>query len=53
MHRMALKFYTSAAKGLKLKVRKFRGLIPSFVEVTREKLVRAFFRTTKLNRVKT
>ena len=40
---MNLKFYTSVAKGLKLKVRKFLGLVPSFVEVTGEKLVgRAF-----------
>ena len=40
---MALKFYTSVAKGLKLKVRKFLGVIPKFVEVTGEKLVgRAF-----------
>ena len=36
---MTLKFYTSVAKGLKLKVRKFRGLNPAFVEVTGEKLV--------------
>ena len=34
-----LKFYTSVAKGLKLKVRKFWGLIPTFVEVTVEKVV--------------
>ena len=34
-----LKFYTSVAKRLKLKVRKFKGLIPTFVEVTGEKLV--------------
>ena len=34
----SLKFYTSVAKGLKLKVRKFWGLIPTFVEVTGEKL---------------
>ena len=34
-----LKFYTSVAKGLKPKVRKFLGLIPTFVEVKREKLV--------------
>ena len=34
-----LKFYTSVAKELKLKVRKFWGLIPTFVEVTEEKLV--------------
>ena len=32
-------FYTSVAKGLKLKVRKFLGLIPTFVEITGEKLV--------------
>ena len=36
---MALKFYTSVTKGLKLKVRKFWGLVPKFVEVTGEKLV--------------
>ena len=36
---MALKFYTSAAKGLKQKVTKFWGLITPFVEVTGEKLV--------------
>ena len=34
---MALQFYTSAGKGLKLKVSKFWGLIPKFVEVTVEK----------------
>ena len=34
-----LKFYTSLSKGLKLKVRKFWGLIATFVEVTEEKLV--------------
>ena len=34
-----LKLYTSVAKGLKLKVRKFWGIIPTFVEVTGEKLV--------------
>ena len=34
-----MKFYTSVAKGLKQKVKKFWGLIPTFVEVTREKLV--------------
>ena len=39
-----LKFDTSVAKGLKLNVRKFWGLIPTFVKVTGEKLVgRAFF----------
>ena len=30
---MAMKFYTSVAKGLKLKVRKFLELVPPFVEV--------------------
>ena len=36
---MALKFYTSMTKGLKLKVRKFWGIISTFIEVRREKLV--------------
>ena len=36
---MAFQFYTSLRKGLKLKVRKFWGLILTFVEVTGEKLV--------------
>ena len=36
-----LKFSTSLSKGLKLKVRKFCGLIPTFAEVTGEKLVGA------------
>ena len=31
---MALKFYTSVGKLFKLKVRKFCGLIPTFVEFT-------------------
>ena len=40
---MVLKFYTSVEKGLKLKATKFCWLIPTFVEVTREKLLgRAF-----------
>ena len=34
-----MKLYTSLSKGLKLKVRKFWGLILTFVEVTGEKLV--------------
>ena len=34
---MALKFYSSVAKGLKLKVRKFLKLIFVFAEVTVEK----------------
>ena len=44
-----LNFYTSVAKGLKLKVRKFLGLILTFVEVPGEKLVDP----PNLNRVKT
>ena len=38
-----LKLYDSVAKGLKLKVRKFWGLFPTFLEVTGEKLVGDFF----------
>ena len=34
---VAMKFYISVAKGLKLKVRKFWRLISTFVEVTRKK----------------
>ena len=49
----SLKFYTSMAKRLKLKVRKFWGLIPTFVEVTGEKLVGGHFTLPPiLNRVK-
>ena len=40
---MALKFYTSLEKKLKLKVRKFCGLIRMFEEVTGEKLVGTTF----------
>ena len=36
---MVLKFYPSVAKGLKLKVKNFWGLIPTFIEVTGEELV--------------
>ena len=36
---MNLKFYASVTKGLNIKVRKFRGLVPTFLEVTGEKLV--------------
>ena len=36
---MTLKFYTSVTKGLKLKVTKFYGLTPTFVEITWESLV--------------
>ena len=38
-----LKFYTSVEKGLKLKVRKFLGVVPTFGEVTGEKLVEGSF----------
>ena len=38
-----LKFYTSVAKGLKQKVRKFWGLILTFVEVVKKKTVRGAF----------
>ena len=48
---MALKFYTSVTKGFKLKVRKFYRLIPTFVEVTGEKLVGSLF-SLILNRIK-
>ena len=34
-----MKFYTSVAKGLKLKARRFLALIPTIAEVTEEKLV--------------
>ena len=37
---MAFKLYASVAKRFKLKVRESWRLIPTFVEVTREKLVR-------------
>ena len=40
---MALKSYTSVAKGLKLKSRKLWGLIITFVEVTGEKLIGGLF----------
>ena len=36
---MNLKFHTSVAKGLKLKVRKFWELIPTFAEVKEENLI--------------
>ena len=50
----SLKFYTSATKGLKLKVRKFWGLLLTFVEVAGEKLVGRLFAPPSpiLNRVK-
>ena len=50
---MDLKLYNSVTKGLKLKLRKFSGLIPTFVEVTGEKLVGGLFAPPPiLNRVK-
>ena len=48
---MDLTFYTSLAKGLKLNVRKFWELTPTFAEVTGEKLLGRAFLTTFLNRV--
>ena len=42
---MALKFYTIVTKGLKVKVGKFWGLIVTFAEFTREKLVGGLFIT--------
>ena len=36
---MVLKVYTSEAKGFKVKVRKFGGLIPTFLEVIGENQV--------------
>ena len=41
--RMALKSYASVAKGLKLKVGKCCGLIPTSVQVTGEKPVEGLF----------
>ena len=38
-----VKFYISVVKGLKLKVKKFLGLILTFVEVTGENLVGGTF----------
>ena len=49
---MVLTFYISVAKGLKLKVRELWGLIPTFVEVTVEKLVGGLSGPSILNRVK-
>ena len=44
---------TSVAKGLRLKVRRFLGLVPTFLEVTEEKLVQgAFLPPPILNSVK-
>ena len=43
-----LTFYTSLAKGLKLKARKFWGLIATFLEVTGKKLNRVKITINKL-----
>ena len=48
---MALKVYTSMAKGLKLKVGKFWGIIPMSVEVSEVKLVGGLFTPTILSSV--
>ena len=40
---MALKIYSSVAKALKIKVTESCGLIPTFLEVTRKKLVGGSF----------
>ena len=40
---ISLKFYSSVAKKLILKFRKFWGLVPTFLEVTGEKLVGGLF----------
>ena len=40
---MTFKFYTSIAKVLNLKVKKCWGVIPTFVELTEEKLVGGSF----------
>ena len=45
---VALKFNSSVAKGLKLKVRKFWGQIHTFVEVPVEKLVWSLFAPTPI-----
>ena len=37
---MALKFYASVTKELKLKIGIFFGVVPTFIKVTREKVVR-------------
>ena len=49
----AFKLYTSEAKRLKLKDRKFFGLTPTFAEFTVENLIERTFLLPILNRVKT
>ena len=48
---MALTFYASVAKWLKLKVRKIWKLIPTFEEVKGEKLVVGFFFCARLSQI--
>ena len=50
---MTLKFYTDVAKGLKLKVRKFLGLIQTFVELKGEAGKGRLFCSHIRNRVNT
>ena len=40
---MALKLYTAVAKGLRVKVRHFEGLISTFVEIIGEELIGSLF----------
>ena len=47
--RIALKFYASVAKGLKVKVKRFWGIIATFVEVTGETMVGGILRPPPLN----
>ena len=47
-----LQFYASVVKRLKLKVRKFRGLIPTFFRSCRRKTGMAGFLLHILNRIK-
>ena len=49
----AFKLYTNEAKGLKLKVRQFLGLIPTLAEFIDKKMVGGTFWLPILNRVKT
>ena len=49
---MALKFYTSVSKEFKLKVRKFWGLIPTFVKVTWKKTGRGLPHILNMVKVK-
>ena len=48
---MALKSDISVAKGLKLKVRKFWGLIPTFAEVTGEDWIVKILKNSRFNQL--